>query len=53
MVFKDCRKYAADKADSAEDAQQLLQHGNVATTLRHYRTKANTAKTRALKSFPQ
>lgn len=44
MVLRDCRKYAADKAATAEDAQKLLQHGNVATTLRHYRTKADQAK---------
>ncbi len=44
MILRDCRKYAADLAGSAEDAQKLLQHGNVATTLRHYRTKAEQAK---------
>jgi hypothetical protein len=44
MVLRDCRKYAADLAGSAEDAQKLLQHGNVATTLRHYRTRADQAK---------
>jgi hypothetical protein len=44
MVLRDCRKYAADLAGSAEDAQKLLQHGNVATTLRHYRTRADRAK---------
>jgi hypothetical protein len=44
MVLRDCRKYAADKAATAEDAQKLLQHGNVATTLRHYRTRADQAK---------
>lgn len=44
MVLRDCRKYAADKAASAEEAQKLLQHGNVATTLRHYRTRADRTK---------
>lgn len=44
MILRDCRKYAADKADTAEDAQKLLQHGSVATTLRHYRSRADQVK---------
>lgn len=44
MILRDCRKYAADKAESAEEAQKLLQHGDMATTMRHYRTKADRAK---------
>jgi hypothetical protein len=44
LILRDCRKYAADKAASAEEAQKLLQHGSMATTLRHYRTKADQAK---------
>lgn len=38
MIQRDCRKYAADLAETSDDAQHLLQHGNKATTLRHYRT---------------
>jgi hypothetical protein len=44
MVLRDCRKYAADKAENSEEARKLLQHGNVATTMQHYRTKADTGK---------
>jgi len=44
MILRDCRKYAADKAGSIEEATKLLQHGSQATTLRHYRTKADQAK---------
>lgn len=44
MILRDCRKYAADKADSLEDASRLLQHGSTATTRRHYRTRAETLK---------
>ena len=45
MILRDCRKYAADKAETIEDAQKLLQHGSAATTVRHYRTKADRGKT--------
>jgi integrase len=44
MILRDCRKYAADLADSVEDAQRLLQHANPATTRRHYRTRPDQAK---------
>lgn len=44
MIQRDCRKYAADKADSIEDAQKLLQHSSPAITLRHYRTKAERVR---------
>lgn len=40
MYLRDMRKRAADLADSDTHAQELLQHGNVATTRKHYRTKA-------------
>ncbi len=43
MILRDCRKYAADQAGSLEEASKLLQHGNIATTRRHYRTKADKA----------
>lgn len=45
MILRDCRKYAADKADSLEDASRLLQHSSTATTRRHYRSVAETLKT--------
>lgn len=44
MIQRDCRKYAADKADSIEDAQKLLQHSNPAITMRHYRTRAERVR---------
>lgn len=44
MVLRDCRKYAADLAEDALEAQKLLQHGSPITTMRHYRTKADRAK---------
>ena len=44
MILRDCRKYAADKADSLEDASRLLQHSDQGTTRRHYRTRAETLK---------
>lgn len=44
MILRDCRKYAADKAGSVEEARQLLQHGSAATTLRHYRTHGDLTK---------
>jgi integrase len=44
MWQRDCRKYAADLADTSDDAQALLQHGSKATTMRHYRTRADQVK---------
>lgn len=44
MVLRDCRKYAADKAATPEEAQKLLQHGSMATTMAHYRTRADNIK---------
>jgi hypothetical protein len=44
MILRDCRSYASDKAETPEEARQLLQHSDVATTMRHYRTKADKAK---------
>ena len=44
MFLRDMRKRAADLADDAGEAQQLLQHGSRATTVRHYRTKAERLK---------
>lgn len=44
MVLRDMRKRAADLADDAGEAQALLQHGSRATTVRHYRTKAERLK---------
>jgi chorismate mutase/uncharacterized damage-inducible protein DinB len=44
MILRDCRKYAADLADSVEEAQRLLQHGSAVTTMRHYRTRPDKAK---------
>lgn len=44
MILRDCRKYAADKAATLEDAARLLQHSDQGTTRRHYRTKAETLK---------
>jgi hypothetical protein len=44
MILKDCRKYAADLAEDAGAAQQLLQHGSMVTTMRHYRSRPDKAK---------
>jgi hypothetical protein len=44
MVMRDCRKYAADQVETDEDAQQLLQHGSVATTRKHYRSRVTKIK---------
>jgi hypothetical protein len=44
MILRDCRKYAADLAGTVEEATKLLQHGNSATTLRHYRSVGDDAK---------
>jgi hypothetical protein len=44
MILRDCRKYAADLAATAQDAQQLLQHGSKVTTMRHYRSRPDKAK---------
>lgn len=44
MYLRDMRKRAADLAEDAGAAQELLQHGSQATTLRHYRTKAARLK---------
>lgn len=40
MYLRDMRKRAADLAESDNQAAELLQHGNVATTRKHYRMKA-------------
>jgi hypothetical protein len=37
LWLRDCRKYAADLAEDAGEAQRLLQHGSMVTTMRHYR----------------
>lgn len=39
MWLKDMRKMAADLAEDEEAASKLLQHGDVRTTRKHYRTK--------------
>lgn len=44
MWLRDMRKMAADLAPSDEEAQKLLQHGDVRTTRAHYRTKAARLK---------
>jgi hypothetical protein len=44
MILRDCRKYAADLAASAQDAQQLLQHGSLVTTMKHYRTRPDKSR---------
>lgn len=44
MILRDCRKYAADKAATLEEASRLLQHSDQGTTRRHYRTRAETLK---------
>jgi hypothetical protein len=52
MILRDCRKYAADLAASAQDAQQLLQHGSIVTTMRTI-ARGRTRQSRCAKSFPQ
>lgn len=44
MFLRDCRKRAADLADDTESASKLLQHGTMATTQNHYRTKGTKLK---------
>lgn len=44
MILRDCRKYAADKAPSLEAASELLQHSDINTTRRHYRSKVEILK---------
>lgn len=44
MYLRDMRRRAADLAEDAGAAQKLLQHGSQATTVRHYRTRADKLK---------
>lgn len=44
MILRDCRKYAADQAETLEEAQALLQHSDAGTTRRHYRTRVDLIK---------
>lgn len=44
MYLRDMRSRAADLAEDAGAAQKLLQHGSQATTVRHYRTRAEKLK---------
>lgn len=44
MYLRDMRKMASDLAEDEEAAQKLLQHGNVATTRKHYRTRGAALK---------
>jgi hypothetical protein len=44
MILRDCRKMASNLAGTLEEASQLLQHTNTATTRRHYRSKVDTLK---------
>lgn len=44
MYLRDMRSRAADLAADAGEAQRLLQHGSQATTVRHYRTRAEKLK---------
>ena len=44
MYLRDMRKMASDLVESDEEAATLLQHGNVALTRRHYRTRATKLK---------
>lgn len=39
MYLRDMRKMAADLAEDEKQASELLQHGDVRTTRKHYRTK--------------
>ena len=41
MYLRDMRKMASDLAESDQDAADLLQHGSVSLTRKHYRTKAS------------
>jgi site-specific recombinase XerC len=40
MYLRDMRKRASDLAASDEDAAKLLQHSNLSTTVKHYRSRA-------------
>jgi hypothetical protein len=44
MILRDCRKYASDQVASLEDAAKLLQHSDVNTTRRHYRSRVDVIK---------
>jgi len=44
MWLRDARRFAADLAESDEEAAELLQHGSVGLTRKHYRRKGNTLK---------
>lgn len=44
MWLRDMRKMAADLAESEEEASELLQHSDVRTTRKHYRTKGTKLK---------
>lgn len=44
MYLRDMRKMASDLVETDEEAAQLLQHGSVALTRRHYRTRAAKLK---------
>lgn len=44
MYLRDMRKMASDLVETDEEAATLLQHGNVALTRRHYRTRATKLK---------
>jgi hypothetical protein len=41
MYLRDMRKMASDLAGSDQDAADLLQHGSVSLTRKHYRTRAS------------
>lgn len=45
LVLRDMRKFAANSADSLEDAADLLQHPDKRLTAKHYRLKVTTRKT--------
>lgn len=44
MYLRDMRKMASDLVETDEEAAQLLQHGSVSLTRRHYRTRAAKLK---------
>jgi hypothetical protein len=44
MWLRDMRKRASDLVDTDQEAADLLQHGDVRTTKRHYRTKVASLK---------
>jgi hypothetical protein len=44
MYLRDMRKMASDMVETDEEAATLLQHGSVALTRRHYRTRAAKLK---------